>query len=111
MTLRSRHLLSVERDLERDLELARLHGRWLSDDEHLQLERRHEQRQKLAVLLVVCVLIPPLWPLALALALYLLFPVTTRRLALGLGVGIAALGLLATGLIAALLVAVLMAIF
>ncbi len=111
MTLRARHLLSLERDLERDLELARHHGRWLSDDEHLQLERRHLQRRKLTALLVVCVLIPPLWPMALALALYLLFPDTSRKLAVGLGVGIAVLGLLATGLIAALLVALLMAIF
>jgi hypothetical protein len=111
MTLRARHLLSVERDLERDLELARLHGRWLSDDEHHQLERRHQQRPKLAALLVMCVLIPPLWPMAMALALYLLVPDTTRRLAVGLGVGVAVLGLLTTGLVAALLVAVLMAIF
>jgi hypothetical protein len=107
MTPRARPLLQ----LERDLELARLHGRWLGDDEHALLDQQRLQRRKLAALLVVCVLIPPLWPLALALALYLLFPETTRRLAVGLGVGVAVLGVLATGLIAALLVALLMAVF
>lgn len=111
MNTRARHPLSLERDLERDLELARLHGRWLSDDEQHQLERRHLQRRKLAVLLVVCILIPPLWPVALALALYLLFPDSTRRLALALGVGVAVVGVLATAVIATLVLALLMLIF
>jgi len=96
--------------LERDLELARQHGRWLSDDERSQLEQQAVQRRKLGALLVVFILIPPLWPLALVLALHLLFPDTTRRLAVGLGVGLAVLGVLATALIAALIVALLMAI-
>lgn len=105
----SRDRLIVQ--LERDLELARLHGRWLSDDEQALLDLQRQQRRKLAALLVVCVLIPPLWPLALGLALYLLFPDTTRRLAVGLGVGVAVLGVLVTGLIVALVMALLMAIF
>lgn len=107
MTSRDRLLVQ----LERDLELARLHGRWLSDDEQALLDHQRQQRRKLTALLVVCVLIPPLWPLALGLALYLLFPDTTRRLAVGLGVGVAVLGVLVTGLIVALVMALLMAIF
>lgn len=107
MTSRDRPLL----ELERDLELAQLHGRWLSDDEQALLERQRLQRSKLAALLVVCVVIPPLWPLALGLALYLLFPESARRLAVGLGVGAAVLALVATGLVVALLAALLMAIF
>lgn len=107
---------------ERELEMARLRGRWLSDDEQALLEaqqrereltlaRQQRQRHKLMVLLVVCVLIPPLWPLALALTLYLLFPDTTRRLALAAGVGLLALGILFTALVTALIVAVLMVVF
>ena len=108
--------------LERDLEMARLRGRWLSDDEQALLEaqqrereqalaRQQQQRHKLMLLLVVCGLIPPLWPLALALTLYLLFPDTTRRLALAAGVGLLALGVLFTALVTALVVAVLMLVF
>ena len=107
MSPRARHLLQ----LERDLELARLHGRWLGDDEQALLVQQRLQRRKLAALLVVCLLIPPLWPLALALALYLLFPETSRRLLLGAGLGLAVVGVLATGLVAALLVVLLLALF
>jgi hypothetical protein len=98
-------------DLERDLELARQHGRWLSDDEHRTLEQQRLHQRKLLILLGVCVLLPPLWPLALALTLFLLFPETSRRLAVGVGVGVAVVGIGATLLIAAVLVALLMAIF
>ena len=75
--------------LERELNHAREMGRWLSDDELEQLEHeqrfaRQEQesqrRLKLGLFTVVCVVIPPLWPLALGLSLYLLFPQTFRRL-------------------------------
>lgn len=107
MALRPRPML----DLERDLELARQHGRWLSDDEHRTLEQQRLHQRKLLILLGVCVLLPPLWPLALALTLFLLFPETSRRLAVGVGVGVAVVGIGATLLIAAILVALLMAIF
>lgn len=97
--------------LERDLELARRHGRWLSDEEQVLVEQQRVYRRKLVALLVVSVVVPPLWPLALVLSLGLLFPVTTRRIALGLGVGVVLLGLLSTALVTALVVAVLMALF
>lgn len=111
-----------ELQLELELEQARHHGRWLSDDErdalaHEQLrqeaalQRQREQRRKLLVLLVVCVLIPPLWPLALAVTLYLLFPQTTGRLAVATGLSLLVLGGLLAALTAALLVALLMLIF
>lgn len=98
------------RQLERDLQLARHHGRWLSDDELTNLEQQHGQRRRLLLLLLGCVLIPPLWPLACGLGLYLLFPVTTRRLVLGLGISALLLGLAATALAVALLVALVMAL-
>ncbi len=108
--------------LERDLELALEHGRWLSDDERAALQQlQHErdlalvqerrQRRKLVVLLVVSLLLPPLWPLALALTLYLLFPATFRRLILAAGVGALVLGGLIAAVVLALVVALLMAIF
>jgi hypothetical protein len=59
----------------------------------------------LVILLVVSLLLPPFWPLALGLTAYLLFPRTTRRLtvvALALtGVGVVVLiALLVTLLVA-----------
>ncbi len=108
--------------LELELEQARHHGRWLSDDEREALadqERQHEsvlqqqrqQRRKLLILLGVCVLVPPLWPLALALTLYLLFPLTTSRLAVATGLSLLVVGGLLAALTAALVVALLMLIF
>lgn len=108
--------------LELELEQARRHGRWLSDEEQddlSQQRRRQEetllqhrqQRRKLGGLAVVCLLIPPLWPLALGLTLYLLFPVTTRRLALATGISLLAMGGLLAALVLALLVALLLAVF
>tara|TARA_B100000073_G_scaffold73061_1_gene54752 strand:+ start:152 stop:505 length:354 start_codon:yes stop_codon:yes gene_type:complete len=103
--------------LERELNHAREIGRWLSEDELEQLEHeqrlaRQEQehdsqrRLKLGLFTVVCVVIPPLWPLALGLSLHLIFPHTFRRLLwlaggsllfltlLGAGVSIAVVSLL-----------------
>lgn len=108
--------------LELDLEEARRLGRWLDDEERAELAERQRQqaaaleqqrqhRQKLIILTVVCVLIPPLWPVALALTLYLLFPRTTRRLGLAAGLGLLVAGVLVAGLITALVVAILMALF
>ena len=77
--------------LERELEEARRDGRWLSDDERAEMASEREdslrrqagelrQRRSLLTLLVVSILLPPFWPLALGLTAYLLFPRTTRRL-------------------------------
>ena len=77
--------------LEKDFAQAQDLGRWLSDDERLERQRAEEQvlvdqqeqeqhRLKLVALAVVCVVIPPLWPLAFGLTLHLLFPRTFRRL-------------------------------
>ena len=77
--------------LERELEEARRDGRWLSDDERAEMAAEREdslrrragelrQRRSLLTLLVVSILLPPFWPLALGLTAYLLFPRTTRRL-------------------------------
>ena len=87
--------------LERELAEARRRGRWLSDDElqalrldQQQLDQRLAQAQgprwRLLVLLGVCLLLPPFWPLALGITAYLLFPRTT----IGLGVVALVLGLL-----------------
>ena len=71
--------------LEDELDLAKARGRWLSDDEQadldreadavaLQLEAKQRRDRKLMILTGVCLLIPPLWPLALGLTLFLLYP-------------------------------------
>ena len=77
--------------LERELEEARRDGRWLSDDERAELAAERDaalqrrdaelrQRRLLLTLLVISILLPPLWPVALGLTAYLLFPRTMRRL-------------------------------
>ena len=104
--------------LERELEEARRDGRWLSDDERAELAAERDaalqrrdaelrQRRLLLTLLVISILLPPLWPVALGLTAYLLFPRTTRRLTL------AALALTGVGvvLLIALIIAVLVAVF
>ena len=65
--------------LEREFEIAKDQGRWLSDEEWKDLEQREVHRSKLTVLTGICVLLPPLWPFALGLTLYLLFPKTITR--------------------------------
>lgn len=81
--------------LERELDLARQQGRWLSDDERADLlvseQRRAQRRRTLLLLAALSLLIPLFWPL-LPLWLGLIWwPVTTRRLLLGLVGGIGAL--------------------
>ena len=109
------------RQLERDLEEALRIGRWISDDERAEreLERERDQRARLAqrqrrrkllALLVVSLLIPPLWPLAIVLTLYLLFPLTTVRVAVATGLSLLVLGGLVAVLITTLGVALLMAL-
>ncbi|WP_246833810.1 hypothetical protein [Synechococcus sp. CB0101] len=69
--------------LERELELARQQGRWLSDDERAELliqdQRRAQRRRTLLLLAVASLLIPPLWPLLPIWMGLLWWPVTTRR--------------------------------
>jgi hypothetical protein len=81
--------------LERELELARQQGRWLSDDERADLllleQGRAKRRRTLLLLAALSLLIPLFWPL-LPLWLGLIWwPVTTRRLLLALVGGVGAL--------------------
>ena len=73
-------MLNDKNKLERDFQLAKKQGRWLSDDEHIVLEKRNQIRSKLILLTGVCILLPPLWPFAFGLTLYLLFPKTISRI-------------------------------
>ena len=108
--------------LERDLNAAQLHGRWLSDDEIEQLdtqarlnalatERTESLKRKLTVLTVVCILLPPLWPLALGLTLYLLFPKSITRIGLVAGVVLIVLTIGTIGLLSTLLIWLLTVLF
>ena len=101
--------------LEQELRTAQLHGRWLSDEELASLDEekrqqiqdqahRNQLRLRLIVLTGVSLLIPPLWPLAIGLTLYLLFPSTTRRLGLAAGLVLVAAAIGAAGLLAILTV-------
>ena len=101
--------------IERDLNAAQEHGRWLGEDEIAQLdeqdrlkalasERAESIRLRLMVLTGVCILLPPLWPLALALTLYLLFPKSITRIGVVAGVFLIALTIVAVGLISTLMI-------
>ena len=80
--------------LERELELARQQGRWLSDDERAELliqdQRRAQRRRTLLLLAVASLLIPPLWPLLPIWMGLLWWPVTTRRVSVVLLAGASA---------------------
>ena len=65
---------------------------------------RNQLRLRLIVLTGVSLLIPPLWPLAIGLTLYLLFPSTTRRLGLAAGLVLVAAAIGAAALLAILTV-------
>ncbi|MFL2489696.1 MAG: hypothetical protein ACJ0GM_06205 [Parasynechococcus sp.] len=73
-------MLNDKNKLERDFQIAKNQGRWLSDDEYIVLEKRNQIRSKLILLTGVCILLPPLWPFAFGLTLYLLFPKTISRI-------------------------------
>lgn len=79
--------------LERELELARQQGRWLSDDERAELadsdQRRVQRRRTLLWLVAVSLLIPLFWPLLPVWLGFLWWPITTRRLLMGV-VGVVA---------------------
>ena len=93
--------------LEQDLQAARVRGRWLSDEEQeekdrqqqqaqLQTEQQLSRRRRLVLLTVVCVLLPPLWPLAFGLSFYLRFPKTASRIGLVAGIALLLGGLVLT---------------
>lgn len=93
--------------LEKDFDQAKRSGRWLSDEEMQVLaqqerdqleakERDASNRRKLLILTGVCILLPPLWPLALALTLGLLYPTTMKRVGLVSGIIVVALSLLSS---------------
>ncbi|MEY3544167.1 MAG: hypothetical protein RLZZ106_83 [Cyanobacteriota bacterium] len=73
--------------LERELELARQQGRWLSDDERAERaareQRRAQRRRTLLLLAALSLLIPLLWPLLPVWLGLLWWPITTRRLLIG----------------------------
>ena len=52
-------MLNDSNKLERDFQIAKNHGRWLSDDERIVLDNRNQTRLKLYILTGVCVLLPP----------------------------------------------------
>ena len=104
---------TTPQQLEFDLQAARDHGRWLSDEELLrmeqdqrnQIEAQEKQlnlRRRLIILTGVCILLPPLWPLAFGLTLYLLFPRTIARVGVVAGVFLVAAAIVSFGLITAL---------
>ena len=95
---------------EQEFQDARDRGRWLSDDEQAAVDARRLQdqlaedeqrhlRQRLVVFTLVCILLPPLWPLAFVLSLYLLFPRTAARIGLIAAVVLVTATLAATVLI------------
>ncbi len=81
-------------NLERELELARQQGRWLSDDERAELaaseQRRAQRRRTLLLLAAVSLLIPLFWPLLPVWLGLLWWPITTRRLLMGVVGAVAA---------------------
>jgi hypothetical protein len=87
--------LSAAGALEGDLELARRHGRWLSDEEKAQqvlVQRNERQRRRmLFLLLVLSVVLPPLWLTVPIWSGLLWWPQITRRL-LMLALGLAGVG-------------------
>jgi hypothetical protein len=72
--------INLSNKLEREFEIAKAHGRWLSDEEQKDLKQRETIRSKFIVLTGICILLPPLWPLALGLTIYLLFPKTITQI-------------------------------
>ncbi|AHF63519.1 hypothetical protein Syncc8109_1149 [Synechococcus sp. WH 8109] len=96
--------------LEDELDRAKACGRWLSDDElaalgreadaeALLVEAKKQRDRKLMILAGVCLLIPPLWPVALGLTLFLLYPDTMARIGLAAAITFLVGGLLLAGVL------------
>ena len=101
---------NLSQQLENDFDRAKSLGRWLSDDEQAELDReadalatqveaKRRRDRKLIILTGVCLLIPPLWPVALGLTLFLLYPGTIARIGLAAAVAFVGGGLLLAGLL------------
>ena len=108
--------------LEADLDRAMSRGRWLSDDEQAELDREADARavqleikrrrdRKLMILTGVCLLIPPLWPVALGLTLFLLYPQTMARIGLVAAVASVVGGLVLAGVLALAMVRLVQLLF
>ena len=65
-----------------------------------QVEAKRRRDRKLVILTGVCLLIPPLWPVALGLTLFLLYPETMARIGLVAAVAFVVGGLMLTGVLA-----------
>ena len=96
--------------LEDELNRAKARGRWLSDDEQVEIDREADavatqdeaekrRDRKLLIFTGVCLLIPPLWPLALGLTLFLLYPDTMARIGLAAAITFLVVGLLLAGVL------------
>ena len=96
--------------LEDELDRAKALGRWLSDDEQAALDReadaeailvdaKQQRDRELMILTGVCLLIPPLWPVALRLSLCRLVPSTMDRIGLSAAITFLAAGLLLAGVL------------
>ena len=96
-------MLNNSNKLERDFQIAKEQGRWLSDDEQIVLDNRNKVRSRLVILAGVCVLLPPLWPFAFGLTIYLLFPKTSSRIGIVATVFFLLSSLVVTGILIFLL--------
>ena len=104
-------MLNNSNKLERDFYIAKEQGRWLSDDEQIVLDNRNQIRSRLIILTGVCVLLPPLWPFAFGLTLYLLFPKTISRIGIVATVCFLLSSLVVTGILFFLLLGLFNAFF
>ena len=104
-------MLNDSNKLERDFQIAKNQGRWLSDDEQFVLDNRNQIRSRLIILTGVCVLLPPLWPFAFGLTLYLLFPKTIARVGIVATVCFLLSSLAVTGVLFLLLLSLFNALF
>ena len=104
-------MLNNSNKLERDFQIAKEQGRWLSDDEQIVLDNRNKVRSRLVILTGVCVLLPPLWPFAFGLTLYLLFPKTISRIGIVATVCFLLTSLVVTGILFFLLLGFFNALF
>jgi len=75
------------------------------------VEAKQRRDRKLMILAGVCLLIPPLWPLALGLTLFLLYPETMARVGLVAAVAFVVGGLLLAGVLGMAMVWLLQLLF